>query len=175
MRQTLCENSFLEGRAKNYLFFTSFCKTRHHEDIIFVAFFLYFFRRISKQNMSETLLNGDTAYMLICMALVNLMTPGLAFFYGGLVRSSNVLSIMAHGGMFFFSLFSLFLARMTTRLFFLLVIMALRRTTRKRLLLTFFFFFFFFFFFIVFEKTGIRYVSESLRAISSATRNRIIS
>ena len=45
--------------------------------------------------MSETLINGDTAYMLICMALVNLMTPGLAFFYGGLVRSSNVLSIMA--------------------------------------------------------------------------------
>ena len=33
--------------------------------------------------------------MLVCMALVNLMTPGLAFFYGGLVRSSNVLSIMA--------------------------------------------------------------------------------
>ena len=28
------------------------------------------------------------------MALVNLMTPGLAFFYGGLVRSSNVLTIM---------------------------------------------------------------------------------
>ena len=44
--------------------------------------------------MSE-LLGGDTAYMLVCMALVNLMTPGLAFFYGGLVRSSNVLSIMA--------------------------------------------------------------------------------
>ena len=32
--------------------------------------------------------------MLIYVALVNLMTPGLAFFYGGLVRSSNVL-IMA--------------------------------------------------------------------------------
>jgi len=44
--------------------------------------------------MSE-MLGGDTAYMLVCMALVNLMTPGLAFFYGGLVRSSNVLSIMA--------------------------------------------------------------------------------
>jgi hypothetical protein len=28
------------------------------------------------------------------MALVNLMTPGLAFFYGGLVRQQNVLSIM---------------------------------------------------------------------------------
>merc|ERR1712216_579774 len=30
----------------------------------------------------------------VSMALVNLMTPGLAFFYGGLVRSSNVLTIM---------------------------------------------------------------------------------
>ena len=38
--------------------------------------------------------SGHTGYILVCMALVNLMTPGLAFFYGGLVRSSNVLTIM---------------------------------------------------------------------------------
>ncbi|MFM7714082.1 MAG: ammonia channel protein, partial [Microcystis sp.] len=37
---------------------------------------------------------GDTAWMLISSALVLLMTPGLAFFYGGLVRSSNVLNTM---------------------------------------------------------------------------------
>ena len=37
---------------------------------------------------------GDTAWMLISTALVLLMTPGLAFFYGGLVRRKNVLSIM---------------------------------------------------------------------------------
>jgi len=37
---------------------------------------------------------GNTAFVLVSMALVNLMTPGLAFFYGGLVRSSNVLTIM---------------------------------------------------------------------------------
>lgn len=38
---------------------------------------------------------GDTAWMLICTALVLLMTlPGLALFYGGLARSKNVLSIM---------------------------------------------------------------------------------
>ena len=37
---------------------------------------------------------GDTAWMLIATALVFLMTPGLAFFYGGLVRRKNVLSIM---------------------------------------------------------------------------------
>ena len=29
---------------------------------------------------------GDTGFMLICTALVFFMTPGLAFFYGGLVR-----------------------------------------------------------------------------------------
>ncbi len=37
---------------------------------------------------------GDTAWVLVCTALVMLMTPGLAFFYGGLVRRKNVLSIL---------------------------------------------------------------------------------
>ena len=35
---------------------------------------------------------GDTAWMLTASALVLLMTPGLAFFYGGLVRSKNVVN-----------------------------------------------------------------------------------
>jgi Amt family ammonium transporter len=39
--------------------------------------------------------SGDTAFVLICTALVCLMTPGLAFFYGGLVRRKNTLTIMA--------------------------------------------------------------------------------
>lgn len=39
---------------------------------------------------------GDTAWMLICSALVLLMIPGLALFYGGMVRSKNVLSTMMH-------------------------------------------------------------------------------
>jgi len=38
--------------------------------------------------------SGDTAFVLICAALVCVMTPGLAFFYGGLVRRKNVLTIM---------------------------------------------------------------------------------
>ncbi len=38
--------------------------------------------------------SGDTAFVLISAALVCLMTPGLAFFYGGLVRKKNVLAIM---------------------------------------------------------------------------------
>ena len=37
---------------------------------------------------------GDTAFVLICVALVAIMTPGLAFFYGGLVRRKNVITIM---------------------------------------------------------------------------------
>ena len=37
---------------------------------------------------------GDTAFMLICSALVLFMTPGLALFYGGLVRSKNVVNTM---------------------------------------------------------------------------------
>jgi Amt family ammonium transporter len=37
---------------------------------------------------------GDTAFMLICSALVLFMTPGLAFFYGGMVRRKNVLATL---------------------------------------------------------------------------------
>lgn len=37
---------------------------------------------------------GDTAWVLVSAALVLFMTPGLAFFYGGLVRRKNVLSIL---------------------------------------------------------------------------------
>ena len=35
---------------------------------------------------------GDTAWILISSALVMLMTPGVALFYGGMVRRKNVLS-----------------------------------------------------------------------------------
>ena len=37
---------------------------------------------------------GNTAFMMICTALVFFMTPGLAFFYGGLVRRKNVCNTM---------------------------------------------------------------------------------
>ncbi len=39
---------------------------------------------------------GDTAFMLIATAMVMLMTPGLALFYGGLVRPKNVMGTMMH-------------------------------------------------------------------------------
>ncbi|MGA9148423.1 MAG: ammonia channel protein, partial [Candidatus Nanopelagicales bacterium] len=37
---------------------------------------------------------GDTAWVLVATALVLLMTPGLAFFYGGMVRMKSVLNMM---------------------------------------------------------------------------------
>ncbi len=40
--------------------------------------------------------SGDTAWMLISTALVMFMTPGLAFFYGGMVRRKNVLGTVMH-------------------------------------------------------------------------------
>lgn len=39
---------------------------------------------------------GNTTWVLVSAALVFLMTPGLAFFYGGMVRSKNVLSTIMH-------------------------------------------------------------------------------
>ncbi len=37
---------------------------------------------------------GDTAWVLVCTGLVMLMTPGLAFFYGGMVKRKNTLGIL---------------------------------------------------------------------------------
>jgi ammonia channel protein AmtB len=37
---------------------------------------------------------GNTAFVLISAALVLLMTPGLAFFYGGMVKAKSVVSMM---------------------------------------------------------------------------------
>lgn len=45
-------------------------------------------------NTGTTINSGDTAWLMISAALVMLMTPGLGFFYGGLVRRKNILSIL---------------------------------------------------------------------------------
>ncbi|MEK7313167.1 MAG: ammonium transporter [Deltaproteobacteria bacterium] len=45
---------------------------------------------------APTIDTGDTAWVLISTALVMLMTPGLAFFYAGMVRRKNVLGTMMH-------------------------------------------------------------------------------
>lgn len=48
------------------------------------------------EKQMSTLNTGDTAWVLVSAALVMLMTPGLGFFYGGLVRQKNVLSTIMH-------------------------------------------------------------------------------
>ena len=40
--------------------------------------------------------SGGMAWMIVASALVLFMTPGLAFFYGGLVRAKNVISTMMY-------------------------------------------------------------------------------
>ena len=48
---------------------------------------------------------ADNSFMLICSALVFFMTiPGIALFYGGLLRSKNVLSLMTQVMLIFLSL-----------------------------------------------------------------------
>ena len=41
-----------------------------------------------------TMNSGDTAWVLAASAMVLLMTPGLAFFYGGMLRTKSVLNMM---------------------------------------------------------------------------------
>jgi Amt family ammonium transporter len=48
------------------------------------------------QAAASNLNSGDTAWMLMASALVLLMTPGLALFYGGMVRRKNVLSTIMY-------------------------------------------------------------------------------
>ena len=49
---------------------------------------------LSRLALAEGVDGADTAWMLVSTALVLLMTPALAFFYGGLVRSKNALNTM---------------------------------------------------------------------------------
>jgi Amt family ammonium transporter len=53
------------------------------------------FPSVEVVNIAENKIDtGDTAWLLVATALVLLMTPGLAYFYGGMVRKKNVISTM---------------------------------------------------------------------------------
>src|SRR5690348_9452699 len=52
--------------------------------------------RRSTERRTGSMNAGDTAWMLMATALVMIMLPGLALFYGGLVRRKNVLSTIMH-------------------------------------------------------------------------------
>ncbi len=49
---------------------------------------------VPTQIVTEGINAGDTAWMLVATALVLIMTPGLAYFYGGMVNNKNVISTM---------------------------------------------------------------------------------
>lgn len=51
---------------------------------------------VSFAGAESTVNPGDTAFVLVSAALVMLMTPGLAMFYGGMVRRKNVLGTLMH-------------------------------------------------------------------------------
>lgn len=60
-----------------------------------ILFFLLLSMGVASAEEAATIDSGDTAWMLTSTVLVLLMTlPGLAFFYGGLVRSKNILSVL---------------------------------------------------------------------------------
>jgi len=58
--------------------------------------FLYFSLMATTAMAADGPDTGDTAWMLVSSALVLVMLPGLALFYGGMVRSKNVLSTSMH-------------------------------------------------------------------------------
>jgi Amt family ammonium transporter len=61
------------------------------------AFFMTASALSAADSSAPTINSGDTAWMLTSTAMVLMMTiPGLALFYGGLVRSKNVLSVLMH-------------------------------------------------------------------------------
>jgi Amt family ammonium transporter len=53
-----------------------------------------FFRAAPQRATGGAINSGDVAWMLTATGLVLLMTPGLSFFYGGMVRGKNVVSTM---------------------------------------------------------------------------------
>src|ERR1041384_8351262 len=49
---------------------------------------------VPTQIVTEGIVAGDVAWMLAATALVLLMTPGLAYFYGGMIDTKNIISTM---------------------------------------------------------------------------------
>lgn len=63
--------------------------------VVFKAFFAFLLLSVPALSQAEGIDSGNTAWILTATALVLFMTlPGLSLFYGGLVRSKNVLSVL---------------------------------------------------------------------------------
>ena len=61
---------------------------------LIVLIITFFSNQKSSSDLLTGINNADTAWMIVASALVLLMTPGLAFFYGGMVSKKNVISTM---------------------------------------------------------------------------------
>jgi len=59
-----------------------------------VSLFGVYISRIDLIGIDPKIVPGDVAWMLTSTSLVLLMTPGLAFFYGGLIQPKNIISTM---------------------------------------------------------------------------------
>ncbi len=64
--------------------------------VLFMTLILFVFAGITMAGDGQAVDTGITSWMLTSTALVLLMVPGLAMFYGGLVRTKNVLGTMMH-------------------------------------------------------------------------------
>ena len=62
--------------------------------LILIVILCLIFPNVPGKINTDNINAGDTAWMLTATALVLIMTPGLAFFYGGMVNKKNVLSTM---------------------------------------------------------------------------------
>jgi len=71
-------------------------KTRFSLSTFFPLLFILCSQSVFAASPANVVDTGTTAWMLVSTALVLLMVPGLAMFYGGLVRTKNVLSTMMH-------------------------------------------------------------------------------
>lgn len=62
--------------------------------LIAVSVLALFIPAVPKEIVTEGIVAGDVAWMLAATALVFLMTPGLAYFYGGMIDAKNIISTM---------------------------------------------------------------------------------
>ncbi|MDB4027579.1 ammonium transporter [Flavobacteriaceae bacterium] len=62
--------------------------------ILFIIVIICVYSASNYQELTSTIDSGDTAWMIVASAFVLLMTPGLSFFYGGMVSKKNIISTM---------------------------------------------------------------------------------
>src|SRR5687767_11069565 len=62
--------------------------------LLAVSVLALFIPAVPVKIVTEGINSGDVAWMLAASALVLLMTPGLAYFYGGMIDTKNIISTM---------------------------------------------------------------------------------